>query len=109
MPQDLANQYLDLLEGCLTREIFLEERSRDLKSQGWRRAVNAPILKRLQRNGVFVGRFEPPLDIEAFRRGQEWPPPRFGETLVGSARLQNLKELLTIVVCDDIPGDAFEA
>src|SRR3954447_8440654 len=108
MPQDMADRYLDLLEKCLTREIFLDERPRDLVGRSWHKPIFAPILKQLQRRGIFVGRFEPG-DVEALRLGREWPPPRFGDTLVGSMRLRNLRELLTVVVREDIPGDAFEA
>src|SRR2546430_9928955 len=108
MTAEVADRYLDLLENCLTRDIFLDEQPRAVAWQGWRRWLYGPLTDRLRRKGVFVGAFGT-RDREEHRLGRQWPPPRFGETMVGSVRLRNVRDLLTIVIDENVQGDVLEA
>lgn len=78
---DLAARYLELLKGCLTRELFLEEEPDDGRSLDERRAARA--------------------------EGRDWPA--HAETMVGRARLDSLQSCVEAVLADGVPGDLFEA
>lgn len=77
----VADRYLDLLKGCLTRQLFLDEEPDDGRSVDQRRADRA--------------------------EGRDWPP--HAETMVGRARLDSLQSCVEQVLADDVPGDLFEA
>jgi len=47
-----------------------------------------------------------PFDAEQRRTGQDWPPA--GHTMVGTARLRNIRMALEAVVADGVPGDFME-
>ena len=73
-PDHAARQrYLDLLTGCLTRELFLDEEDVDP-------AVRA--------------------------EGRDWP--RTAETMVGGARLANVRHAVETVLDEKVPGDLIE-
>ena len=73
-PDHAARQrYLDLLTGCLTRELFLDEEDVDP-------AVRA--------------------------EGRDWP--RTAETMVGGARLANVRHAVETVLDENVPGDLIE-
>jgi O-methyltransferase len=75
-----ADRYLDLLKGCLTRELFLDEEPDDGRSLEQRRADRA--------------------------EGRDWPP--HAETMVGRARLDSLQQCVEAVLADGVPGDLVE-
>ena len=99
------NRYVDLLMGCLTRELFLDEETHDvdlshwpgpgsrdelvatLRSQGWR----------VTRTGGDAGRRD---------NGNDWPPT--AETMVGARRLADVRSAVETVLRDEIPGDLIE-
>jgi len=96
-PNDL---YIDLLMGCLTRELFLDEEVHDvnlrdaspelratLKSEGWR----------LTKRGG-----DPALRTD----GNDWPPT--AETMVGRLRLEQVRSCVESVLDDNVPGDLIE-
>ncbi len=66
-------RYLDLLTGCLTRELFLDEDD-----------------------------VEPAVRAE----GRDWP--RTAETMVGGARLANVRHAVETVLEENVPGDLIE-
>ena len=109
MQPDMADRYLDLLEE-VPHQRDLHRRASPAISQvrGGARACRPRSSRHCSAGGSSWGRFDAG-DVEALHMGREWPPPRFGETLVGSVRLRNLRDLLTVIVREDIPGDAFEA
>jgi len=76
-PTDL---YLDLLKGCLTRALFLDEEPEDGRSLEERRAARA--------------------------EGRDWPA--HAETMVGRARLDSLQDCVEAVLTDGVPGDLVE-
>lgn len=77
-----AGLYLDLLARALTRYGFEDE------------TIDPPTRER----GA--------LDLERRSEGSDWPV--HAETMVGMARLRNLRELLEIVVAEDVAGDVIE-
>jgi hypothetical protein len=72
-PCPARDRYVDLLMGCLTRELFLDEDDVDP-------------------------------DIRA--EGRDWP--RTAETMVGTARLANVRHAVETVLAEDVPGDLIE-
>ncbi len=94
------DRYIDLLMGCLTRELFLDEEVHDvdlskaspelratLKTEGWR----------LTKRGG-----DPALRAD----GNDWPPT--AETMVGRLRLEQVRSCVESVLADDVPGDLIE-
>lgn len=77
----VAARYLELLKGCLTRELFIEEEPADGRTLEQRRADRA--------------------------EGRDWPA--HAETMVGRARLDSLQTCVEQVLADGVPGDLFEA
>jgi macrocin-O-methyltransferase TylF-like protien len=75
--------YLDLLKKCLTRTIFAEAETFDPS----------------RRETV-------PFDSELREEGRDWPSE--AETMIGLKRLDNLQELITDVVRQEISGDLIE-
>jgi hypothetical protein len=76
----LAARYLELLKGCLTRELFLDEEPDDGRSPEQRRSDRA--------------------------EGRDWPA--HAETMVGRSRLDSLQSCVEQVLADGVPGDLFE-
>ncbi|MEM9200327.1 MAG: TylF/MycF/NovP-related O-methyltransferase [Actinomycetota bacterium] len=72
-PNVARDRYVDLLTGCLTRELFLDEDTVD------------PAIR---------------------AEGRDWP--RTAETMVGGARLANVRHAVETVLAEDIPGDLIE-
>lgn len=99
MSDRAAELYLDLLKGCLTRELFADS-SRVLADRSLlRRALGSRFggSKRTQ-----VGAFDPSLRAE----GRDWPSE--AETMMGRARLDNLAKCATDVIRNGVPGDFIE-
>lgn len=76
----LRRRHLDLMIGCLTRDLFPESEGRESAS------------------GV-----DPAMRAE----GRDWP--LVAETMIGRRRMENLAESLATVLDDDVPGDLAEA
>lgn len=102
-----AERYLDLLTGCLTRELFLDEEARSIDLQIWADEVGSDLeqLRNVLRsnNWRIVHRGG---DAKTREVGHDWPPT--AETMVGRARLDNARGLATQAVLDGVPGDFIE-
>lgn len=96
---EAAALYLDLLKGCLTRELFPDSEFRQIWS---RREVAARALARFLRRDSARAGFDPS------RRavGRDWPAQ--AETMIGRARLDNLQQCVVDVVSKGVPGDLIE-
>jgi O-methyltransferase len=99
--------YLDLLKGCLTRELFLDEEFTDVL--WWPDSVPLgdpdevwAILE--QWGGLRLVR--PSRSGQKRRLGRDTPP--HGESMIGAARLDNVQELVTRVIAEQVPGDLVE-
>ncbi len=102
-----ADRYLDLLTGCLTRELFLDEEARNIDLNIWvdeaggdldtlREVLRTNDWRIVHRGG----------DAAIREVGHDWPPT--AETMVGRARLDNARALATQALVDDVPGDFIE-
>ena len=97
-----AQAYLDLLRRCLTREAFLDQEWWDADLREWPGGADAvrPILRergwRVHRRG----------DPAARAEGRDWPPT--AETMIGTARLDNVVRCAVRAVRDRVPGDLIE-
>jgi O-methyltransferase len=99
-----ARLYLDLLKGCLTRELF-GQAYRPLAPYG---RVAARINRWIQgllsrRQMVLMVKTSP----QARAEGRDWPAD--GETMVGRRRLDNLESCIVDVLDRGVPGDLLEA
>ncbi len=103
---DVGNRYIDLLKRCLTRELFMEEEMVDV--MGW--PLGGPLgdpdeVWRVLRNaGMRI--VKPFDDLERRLTGKDWP--MHAETMVGTARLDNVDDLVTRALKNDIAGDLVE-
>lgn len=99
-----AARYLDLLAGCLTRDLLLDEEVRDVDLRTWpggepsglRDTLRAQRWRVVQRGA----------DRETRAVGHDWPPR--AETMVGLARLANVADCATRAIADGVPGDFVE-
>ncbi|MEZ5165388.1 MAG: TylF/MycF/NovP-related O-methyltransferase [Acidimicrobiales bacterium] len=97
------DRYVDLLMGCLTRELFLDEETHDVDLREWPGDVDElrGVLRargwRLTRRGGDRGHRDD---------GNDWPPT--AETMVGRRRLADVRRCVESVLTDDVPGDLIE-
>lgn len=106
---DATELYLDLLKGCLTRSLFLDEQRRELHLAGWHArawSMFKRIIRPIEKDRDFRIVERAPVDADERNRGIDLP--QNGETMMGRARLDNLQECLTTVLADDVPGDLIE-
>ncbi len=98
----VARRYLELLCRCLTREAFLDQEWWDVRlndiPEGREQLLEllAANRWRLVRRG----------DGEARGEGRDWPPT--AETMIGTARLNNVLACCVAAVNEGIPGDFIE-
>ncbi len=97
-----ARAYLDLLAGCLTRELFLDQEWWDVDLREWPGDVDSLRSELRTRGWRLVRRSDPTARAE----GRDWPPT--AETMVGTARTSNVVECCTTAVLDGVPGDFAE-
>ena len=99
----LRDRYVDLLMGCLTRELFLDEEAHDVDLSEWPGDVEElrATLRirgwRLTRRGGDAGKRDD---------GNDWPPA--AETMVGRRRLADVRACVDSVMADGVPGDFIE-
>ncbi|MCC5951654.1 MAG: class I SAM-dependent methyltransferase [Acidimicrobiia bacterium] len=101
-----ARRYLDLLKGCLTRELFIDEEVREVVWWPANVGLGEPkaVWDILESRGWLLVR---PTTAPGERtEGRDYPPR--AETMVGRSRLDNVEELIQHVLADDIPGDLVE-
>ncbi len=99
----LRDRYIDLLMGCLTRELFLDEETHDVDLAKWPGAVDE-LRATLRTNGWRLTRRGG--DADKRGTGNDWPPA--AETMVGRRRLDDVRRCVDSVLADDIPGDLIE-
>lgn len=104
---DPADLYLDLLVRCLTGTLDAEELHVLAPHGGWRRRmwdqVARPVLD-LAHVDLVRRR---PVQAELREEGRDWPAS--AETMVGLRRLSSLRQCVTTVVREGVPGDLLEA
>ncbi len=95
--------YVDLLMGCLTRELFLTEETHDVDLSQWpgdtdmlRSVLKANRWRLTSTGGRHAARAE----------GQDWPPT--AETMVGRQRLADVRWCIDQVMAQGVPGDFIE-
>ena len=103
MSESAADRYLDLLAACLTRELFLDQEVRDVDLNEWPGGRDS-VLPVLREHGWRVVR--PCGDAAIRSEGRDWPPA--AETMVGTARLANVRWCAEQALRDDVPGDFAE-
>jgi O-methyltransferase len=97
-----GERYLDLITRCLTREPFLDQEWWDADLREFDGDPDA-LRRGLKKNGWRVVRRGDPSKRS---EGRDWPPT--AETMVGSARLDNVASLCREAIEDDVPGDFIE-
>lgn len=100
---DVGDRWLDLLVGCLTRELFLDEEAADVHLGEWPGDASG-VRDVLRERGWRVVRRGG--DVAARSEGRDWPP--FAETMVGHKRLDHVRRCAADVIADGIPGDFAE-
>jgi len=100
-PDDL---YLDLMARCLTRELFLDEEVRNIDLREWPAGEPEGLRDLLRQRGWRV--VQPGADASTRAVGNDWPP--HAETMVGLARLANVRELTQRALAEGVPGDLVE-
>lgn len=107
MADDVARRYLNLLKGCLTRDLFPEGEIID--QMWWPEAagLGSPedvweIL--IRRNWRLVRTVQ---GVELDEMGKTFIPSS-AETMVGRQRLDNVEELVRTVLAEGVPGDLVE-
>lgn len=105
---DAARLYLDLLKGCLTRELFLDEEVWDVG--WWPERVPLPDPRQLWHvleTETAGWRLVRPNRKKRERKvGRDSPPT--AETMIGRARLDNVHELAVRTLAEGVPGDFVE-
>lgn len=99
-----ADLYLDLLARCLTRDLFLDEEVRNVDLREWPGGEPEGLRDMLRQRRWRVVR--PGADRETRATGNDWPP--HAETMVGLARLANVRQLTETALADGVPGDLVE-
>ena len=102
-PEEL---YLELMKQCLTRMLWREKyRPMATSLSGWRRVVLRPLQLLVRRAQLELVHVEPDR-TDARQEGRDWPLE--AETMVGLKRLDNLRNCVTSVIRNGIPGDLIE-
>jgi O-methyltransferase len=99
-----ADLYLDLLARCLTRDLFLDEEVRNVDLRDWPGGEPEGLRDMLRERRWRV--VQPGADHDTRAVGNDWPPR--AETMVGLARLANVRELTRAALADNIAGDLVE-
>jgi hypothetical protein len=99
-----AARYLDLLAGCLTRDLFLPEEVRNVDLTTW--PGGEPDGLRATLRGQRWRVVRPGADRATRAVGNDWPP--HAETMIGSARMANVLDCTSRALADGIPGDLVE-
>jgi O-methyltransferase len=103
LPQPAA-LYLDLLARCLTRDLFLDEEVRNVDLRDWPGGEPDGLRDLLRERRWRV--VQPGADRATRAVGNDWPP--HAETMVGLARLANVRDCTATALADGVPGDLVE-
>lgn len=99
-----AERYLDLLAGCLTRDLFLDEEVRNVDLRQWPDGDPEELRTMLRERGWRL--VQPGASRAVRKAGNDWPP--HAETMVGRARLDNVLDCAATALADRVPGDFVE-
>jgi len=99
-----AHLYIDLLKGCLTRELFLDEEVRNVDLRQWPDGGRDAVLPVLRERGWRL--VQPGVERSIRDVGHDWPPA--AETMIGTQRLDNVHECAVDVIRNGVPGDFIE-
>jgi O-methyltransferase len=99
-----AALYLDLLARCLTRDLFLDEEVRNVDLRDWPGGEPDGLRDLLRERRWRV--VQPGADRATRAVGNDWPP--HAETMVGLARLANVRDCTATALADGVPGDLVE-
>lgn len=105
--RDPAELYLDLLLRRLTGTLDTEELHVVRPHFGWKSKVWAQVVRPLLDRAHLDVVKRVPVRPEIRDDGRDWPP--WAETMVGVKRLSSLRECVTQVIRDGVPGDLLEA
>ncbi len=100
----MTDRYLDLLQQCLTRELFLDEEVHDVARGEWEDMVGSELRNRMRAEGWRLTRRGG--DATKRHDGNDWPPT--AETMVGRQRLANVRSCVESALRDGVPGDLIE-
>jgi O-methyltransferase len=101
--QEIRDLYLDLLRGALTHTVYAES---DAGVYSPRSPLGRWLLRLLAKRRMAVMRLA--LSHESYRaEGRDWPV--FAQTMVGLARLDQLRTAVETVIAEEVPGDLIEA
>jgi O-methyltransferase len=98
-----GRRYLDLLQRCLTRDLFLDQEWWDVDLDSWPDGRDQVLATLRENRWRLVRRNDEP---ERREQGRDWPPA--AETMVGAKRLDNVRHCAVTAVEEDIPGDFIE-
>ena len=101
---DSRDRYVSLLQGCLTRELFLDEETHDIPRSEWEPLVGSGLRNAMREKHWRIT--HPGGDVDKRDDGNDWPPT--AETMVGRQRLANVRACVESVLADEIPGDLIE-
>lgn len=96
----VADRYLDLLAGVLTRSLFSDQETQLVLSQ---KPLKARLLRAIERRGYRLVR---PVRAEVREEGRDWPS--HAETMIGAKRMANLRYCVETALADRVPGDLIE-
>ena len=102
-PSTLRDLYVDLLMGCLSRELFLAEESHDVDLAEWPGDADE-LRSLLKAKGWRLTKQGGRPDLRA--EGHDWPPT--AETMVGRQRLADVRWCIEAVMAGAVPGDFIE-
>ncbi|MGI8412590.1 MAG: TylF/MycF/NovP-related O-methyltransferase [Solirubrobacteraceae bacterium] len=100
---EVRHLYLDVLRGSLAHSLYkeLDVGTFEARNRGVRAAVRL-----LRRVGVIPVRIV--ADAEGMRaEGKDIP--MFAQTMIGLKRLDNIRDCIEQIICDEVPGDLIEA
>jgi len=104
---DPADLYLDLLLRCLTGTLDGEELHRVQPARWWKRQLWTRVAQPLLDRGQVDMVRHVPVPAEQRSEGRDWPIA--AETMVGMKRLSSLRDCVSTVVREEVPGDLLEA
>jgi hypothetical protein len=100
----LRDRYIDLLKHAVAHTLYGQTASLVNRPSGARKTLKRLAFDRLAHRGIALVRLR---DAKAAREtGADWP--LFGQTMIGHARLENIRVCVERVLADDVPGDFIE-
>ncbi|MET0627409.1 MAG: TylF/MycF family methyltransferase [Acidimicrobiia bacterium] len=101
MSNELATRYIELLQGCLSRSLFIDEEPHHARVGDALSSTQLATVREHDWEIVTIGG-----DRGERAEGRDWPP--YAETMIGDRRLDNVVACVTELLADGIPGDLIE-